>query len=368
MDGVGTKDHESVCRRSTASPWRSRIRLGIVATVILFVLATGWFVYQHLQAEMMVSDAPVVCREAVWDFGDLSQEKPEHLHHRFKLENLSEERVLIGKVEPDCGCVVADKPPREIAPASEVELVIDVNAAGPPGPFQKLVHVILATTPVSRVTLTIRGMILPSPALHTIPEKINFGTLNEDEIRTRSAKIARYDGSPIRFQRVKCTLAALRIKGVARGDEDSFIELTMALDSTALQTGYFRSSVIVVTEHPGYSEVEVPIVAKIAASQHGLVSSVFVDRLSREASQDKPLVMGDQAPPRVEKIDYEGEGPITVKLILAGERGSDNLKPIVRVSRRDEVTKHRICRGTLVVHLAGMKKMVRIPLTVYLSE
>lgn len=41
MDGVGTKDRESVCRKSNASPWRASVRLGIVATVILFALTTG---------------------------------------------------------------------------------------------------------------------------------------------------------------------------------------------------------------------------------------------------------------------------------------------------------------------------------------
>lgn len=310
-----------------------------------------------------------MCREAIWDFGELSQEKPEHLYHRFKLENLSGERVRIENVMPDCGCVVADKPPTEIGPNSTVELPVDVNAAGSPGLFQKVVHVILGTTPVSKLTLTIRGNILPSPALYLAPVKLDFGTLNEDETGTRSVKIARYDGSPMRFQRVESQSEALQVKGVACGDElDSFIELTMTLNGSALVTGDFRSSIVVVTEHPGYSEIEIPVLARIAPRSHGLVASVFVDRMSRGTFQDKPLAAGSGVPLNVEKIGYEGEGAISVKLIAAGDWSSGGMNPVVRVSRRDETTKLRLCRGFLVVRLVGTEKPVRIPLTVYLSE
>jgi len=54
----------------------------------------------------------------MWDFGSLRQEKPEHLAHSFKLENLSAETVSIKEVLPDCGCMVVDNPPSEIRPGS----------------------------------------------------------------------------------------------------------------------------------------------------------------------------------------------------------------------------------------------------------
>lgn len=219
------------------------------------------------------------------------------------------------------------------------------------------------------MTLTIQGTILPSPVLYLAPAKLEFGTLSKDETRTRSIKIARYDGSPVNFQRVRCQAQALQVKEVVSGDEaGSFIELTMALNSSGLKTGAFQSSIVVVTEHPGYSEIAVPVLAKITADTHGLVSSMFVDHLSSGAFQDKSLTDGSGPPPHVAKIDYEGEGVITVKLIAAGDRSTESMRPIVRVSRRDVAAEKRICRGTLVVQLAGTKKPVRIPLTVYLSE
>ncbi len=205
--------------------------------------------------------------------------------------------------------------------------------------------------------------------MYLVPTKLEFGTISEDETRTRSVKIARYDGSPVKFQRIKSQSQALQVKEVVCGDEkDSFIELKIALNGSASEAENGLSPVVVVTEHPVYSEIEVPVVVKIAASHHGLISSVFIDRLSRGTFQDKPLADGIGPPPNIEKISYEGEGPITVKLITCRDRSTGNVKPIVRVWCRDEPTELRICRGTLVVLLTGKGKPIRIPLTVYLSE
>jgi hypothetical protein len=369
MHRVGTKENESARLGRSALPWHILVRLGITAAVVLFVFTAGWFIYQHLRAEATDSDAPVVCREAIWDFGELSQEKPAYLHHRFKLENLTKEGVRIVKVVPDCGCIVPEKPPSEIGPGAMVELPLNVNAAGRPGPFQKLVHVVLGTTPVSKVTLTIRGKILPSPALYLAPVKLEYGTLSEDETKARSVKIARYDGSPVRFQQIKSQSKALQVKEVVSGDEeDSFIELTVSLNGSTLRAGDFRTSISVVTEHPGYSEIEIPVLAKITVGQHGLVSSVFIGGLSRSAFQDKSLADGSSHPPNIEKIDYLGEGPITVKFIAAVDPSTNSVRPVVRVSRRDEAATKRICRGSLLLWLVGRKNPVRIPLTAYLSE
>ncbi len=138
MDRVGTKDKELVNRSQSAPPWLATVQFGITAVVVLLVGTTGWFVFRHLRAEATDSEAPVACREAIWDFGELSQEKPEHLHHRFKLVNLTTEKIHIEKVMPDCGCVVADKPPNEIGPGATVELPVNVNVAGPPWTFSEV--------------------------------------------------------------------------------------------------------------------------------------------------------------------------------------------------------------------------------------
>jgi Protein of unknown function (DUF1573) len=362
-------DSSQTSPRLNLPRWLVSVRMGITIALLLIILTTGWFVFQHFQAREKGSDGPIVCREAIWEFGELAQEKPERLHHVYKLENRSGETIRIEKVAPDCGCVVADKPPREIGPASAAELAVDVNGTGVPGPFHKTVQVILGTTPVSKLTLTIRGTILPCPALCLAPLQCDFGTLDEEETRLRSVRVARYDGSAVRFQQARSESEALQVKEVVSGNRaDSFVELKLAIDASLLKAGNFRSSVVVITEKPEYREVTIPVLAKIDARPNGLVTSMFIDRLARGTFQEQPLVSGTGPHPRVEKVDYEGDGPITATWIGSENQNSSGGKPVVRISWPEGTVKQGICGGSLVVRLAGAKKPVRIPLTVLLSE
>ena len=265
-------------------------RARVFAVALFGAMLASWFVFAA-RDEAITSDLPIVCRDAIWDVGSLSQEKPVRLVHSFKLENLSGASVGIVKIVPDCGCVVAENKLSELSPSASTELTLSVNPAGqPPGPFRKVAHVVLDTTPPSKLTLVIRGIIAPSPAFYLVPTKVDFGILTQKETRSRSVKIVRYDGTPVRFLRAFPLSKALQVKAATSGgDADSFMELTLSLDNSGLKAGDFKSSVLVVTEHAGYSDVTIPVVAIIAEQPHGLVASIFLDRLLKGVPQERDL-------------------------------------------------------------------------------
>jgi Protein of unknown function (DUF1573) len=373
MNPVEAREGWSEPRSSVGRSWRGGLGIGIVIAVVSLAVVAGWFVYHHLQdrpqAKSDDAGGPVRCREPVWDFGTIDQAKPQHLNHTFKVENVSGETVRVEKVMTDCGCVVADNHPNEIPPRTVAQFTVSVHAAGNPGPFEKQVHVILATSPASRLTLGIRGHIAPSSAFYLVPEKVDFGTLGEGETGTRTVKIARYDGTCMAFLKATPKSAALSVKEVVRGEPgEFFIELTLSLDGSALELGNFAASVVVTTDRAEFREIEVPVVARRVGQMYGLVGSVFVDRLSKGAFQDKPLVAGGGPPPRVEAVRYEGDGPIAAELLAAKDGGIGRTEPAVRVSRKDEPTDLKVCRGKLVVTLAGRSDPVQVPLSVYLSD
>ncbi len=113
-------DSSQTSPRPNLPRWLVSVRMGSAVAVLLLVLTTGWFVFQHFQARAKVADGPIVCREAIWEFGELGQEKPEHLHHVFKLENrelvvtLGGEDVVVGAgpsdqyLDPDGPCIYVD--------------------------------------------------------------------------------------------------------------------------------------------------------------------------------------------------------------------------------------------------------------------
>lgn len=141
------------------SPWTVILRIGAAAIV---VLAAGWFAYYYY----MVSDAPVVCRQSTWNFGQAYQGKSAHLRHRFRLQNLSKETVPILKVGSDCHCLKVYKPAAAIGPGSTIELRVGVDVDdSPAAPFKRAAFVVLGTKPDSTtVRLTVRGTILPRRA------------------------------------------------------------------------------------------------------------------------------------------------------------------------------------------------------------
>lgn len=366
--------------RTTGSSPSTCLRVGFIAALVCLA---GWFAYRSLDSEGTATQSssaeakaasgqilPIVCPEAIWDFGTVDQDKTPEVTHSFRLKNASHQTVGVEKIDASCGCILSDAQPTAIEPGSTANLSVKVQTVRPPGPFQHFVTVRLATLPASKLTLTIRGTIAASPAFRLVPVTLDFGTLGEMETKTRTVRLDRYDGTPAEFLQATPTSEALRVERAQRGDDlDSFVELTVSLDSSLLNAGDFRSSVAVLTGHPVHPDVTIPVKAKISGLQHGLIKSLFVHRLRKGESQDKPLADAGGPAAAVEAVRYEGDGPIFVELLAAEDSGAGRPVATVRVSRNDEPTESRVVvRGHLVVKLIGQEKAVRIPLGVYLSK
>jgi hypothetical protein len=208
---------------------------------------------------------PIVCRAATWDFGTVDQTKTREVAHTFRLENTSDQTVQIEKIEPTCGCIVSEDYPKELAPGSTADVAVRVNIVGQPGGFRKFVNVRLLGEPPTGFRLTIVGQVMVSPAFHLVPTVLDFGTLEESEVKTRTVKIARYDGSPVRFVETESESDALsQVQAVSGDKRDSLVELTLSLDSSRLNPGDFQSRVVGQTLHTDYREVTIPVRAKIA--------------------------------------------------------------------------------------------------------
>ncbi len=273
------------------SPPELRRRIGIAAVALLLlsalVLAFGGLV-APARLGKSEADTPLLCREPVWDVGTVSQVKPQHLSHAYRLENRTDSPVRILDVKSSCGCVVADNYPREIGPRGAAELPVKAEVAGIPGPFHKHVVVIVATSPPTKLTLDVRATIASSPALWFLPLAADFGTVRPGEVRTRTLRIERYDGSPVKLVRAVPQTDCIKVQAVTQGDAaGSIVDLKLALDGSSLKEGNLDSWVVVETEHKGYPAVNIPVLARLGADPPGLVGSVFVDRLPPGGYRDE---------------------------------------------------------------------------------
>lgn len=330
--------------------------------------------YATSQPSKVVTEAaealPVVCREAIWDFGTVDNTKTRERSHRFAVENVSDASVQVEKVESECGCVVASDHPREIPSQAAADFPIVVNLAGPPRPLRKRVTIHLATSPPSQLALTVRGTIDASPTFYSVPGTVDFGTLGTSEKRSRVVKIVRYDTSAVRFVRGVTPSDAVSLDGSASADDrDSVVELTLSLDASRLRSGGFASFFLVQTDHPTYPEFEVPLKATIAGESSGLVRSIFARKLRPGTSQDLPLT--SEAPSAdVEAVSYEGPAPVAVELVQ-DEGDQEGAQPTVRIARNTELSQgaaSKVVSGHLLVTLSGRDSPVRIPMFVQLTD
>lgn len=375
MDEIGAR----VIKYSDRCPGRftmvNRLCIGMVAVIVLSLAAALAVRVYKLSSRasggrLAVSVAermPVVCRKAVWDCGTVSQNSPMRLDHIFTLENLSNKIVKVDRVSADCGCIVADKYPKEIGPGSLANYEVGINLPPDPGTFHKYVSVVFDTSPTSKLGLSIRGTIAPSSAFYSAPKALDFGIIDEDESATRKLKIARYNNSPVKFIKATTGSEAIRVEEISQaGDEGLMLELTLTLDGSRVRGQEdIRSRVVVTTDHEGFRVLEIPFVARVKAKPHGLVSSLFIDRLPKGASCEKSIVEATEGGTQVEELRYEGDSPLTVELVQAGD---ENKSVSVRISREDGEGKPMVCQGVLIAKVTGRKTPVLIPFGAYLPD
>lgn len=189
-----------------------------------------------LSENLSATDAgPIVCHEPVWNFGTIDPRETPRLTHTFRLQNVSEKPVDIAEVKPTCGCIVPEPSHSIIEPGCTVDFSVTFNTAGRPGRFGKSVTVRFRSAEQAFITLHIEGEITVTPDVYAVPTVVDFGILGEQETKRRTVTLARFDGSPIQFQRVECESEAIQLLLAEPGDvNDSFAVLTITLDSSLL--------------------------------------------------------------------------------------------------------------------------------------
>ena len=109
----------------------------------------------------------------VFDFG-MIKDYDGDVSHRFTLQNISKEPLVILGAVGKCGCTTATYPKGEIAPGDTASVVVKFNPTGRSGTFKQRVTVLLSS-PSRHNTLFIKGEIEPRILNDSI---ININNLN----------------------------------------------------------------------------------------------------------------------------------------------------------------------------------------------
>ena len=118
---------------------------------LLLCLATTLCVVRAQQTEKMIDSL-----SAIHNFGTIAEERGT-VSHSFTLRNVSDQPMVILRVNTDCGCTTPTYDRTAVAPGDSIPIQITYNPLNRPGSFVKYTRVYTSVDPNKPVKLTIKG-------------------------------------------------------------------------------------------------------------------------------------------------------------------------------------------------------------------
>lgn len=208
--------------------------------------------------------APViVCPELTYDFGE--RNNTEFVEHDYPIRNEGTLSLEILNVRASCGCTAVKPSQDVIPPGGEATIRARLDLRGRHGFQRKSITVKSNDPKTPSLVMTLTGTAIQP--LRAQPSSLFFGRVGTDAARVRTFDIIS-GRDAIQIQSVRSDndgirVAALPDQSSADGKTHRF-ELT--LDSS-LPVGNINGSVFVQTDMEGQAELQIPVVAYIAAAE-----------------------------------------------------------------------------------------------------
>ncbi len=121
-----------------------------VLALLLCLTATLGVARAQQPAEMIDS------LSAIHNFGTIAEERGT-VSHSFTLHNVSDQQMVILRVNTDCGCTTPSYDRTAVAPGDSIPILITYNPLNRPGSFVKYTRVYTSVNPSKPIKLTIKG-------------------------------------------------------------------------------------------------------------------------------------------------------------------------------------------------------------------
>lgn len=323
----------------------------------------------------------LVCIKPTFDLGEvLVKGRAVDFDHSFRVKNRSDKQVRIREVRPDCACVLAKDYSQTLEPGGETEIKVTVSVFGAPGKFRKTIVVKDESNGV--LPLSIVGSRAISDLLYSSPEKVLFGTMTPGGSKSVQLVLSRYDGSPVNFRAVVAQNSRVRLNGepkiVLRNDEIlhkncECVELPIRLDLESQPVGLFKSSFTIQTDSndKNTAELKIDLEAMIVETETTWLPSIFVNRLERGESVERPLTRdGEVVDCSDIRCAYEGDESIQIDLVRSPVNGKPVFPLKIKIRRSPESAGGVLARGTLILRKAGStgELVTRTKVAVFLAK
>jgi hypothetical protein len=234
---------------------------------ILFLL-----LYLHLAAAHAASQAfpDIVCDEPEFFFGAATN--TQDIIHEFILSNEGSSPLYIRSVRTDCGCVASKLANDTLAPGENTALKIRLDLAKRSGPQFRRIIVESNDPDKPRMILAMAGEAIAP--LEIIPDQIFFGNIHVSAAAQQTCEIKFSEGDQSYIHSASALspffvteLISLR----PRRDYKINIRTVPPLPKGSLQT-----SLKVVTDHPRFKTLEIPVQCRVVGDIYSIPEEITV--------------------------------------------------------------------------------------------
>lgn len=262
----------------------------LTAALLLGLVCTAPALAQHpatTNVPRIASDNPV------YDFGTVDQ--TESVEHTYVLKNTGTVTLEISRIQPSCGCTVAEISEKNVPPGGESHITTRFSPAGRNGPQHKAIVVYSNDPEQPQYTLTLQGNV--GSAVFVQPSQITMPRLEPGSQPTADVFVSSGDGTAFQVTAVESTSSDL-VAEVQQMEEGKNYRVHLALKQPL--EGNFSATVLVRTDHPRRPEIQIPV--RFMATREVIVAP-------REITFDKP---GDDAVSRFVLVRNSDGTPVQI--------------------------------------------------------
>lgn len=259
--------------------------------------------------------------DPVYDFGTVDQ--ADSVEHTYVVKNTGTVTLEISRVQPSCGCTVAEISNKNVSPGDESRITTRFSPAGRSGPQHKAITIYSNDPDHPQYTLTLQGVV--GSAVSVQPSQITMPRLEPGSLPTADLFVSSGDGTAFQVTAVESTSDDLAAH-VEQVEEGKNYRVHLALKKPL--EGMFTATVLVRTDHPRRPEIQIPV--RLMATRDVIVAprEIMFDKPGSEAvsrfvlvrnSDGSPVQIDAIEPPTPDiKVDTQPFGSNGVRIQMSG--------------------------------------------------
>jgi hypothetical protein len=246
-------------------------------------------------------------KETSHNFGEVVKgELPEH---RFEIENIYQEDVVIDRVTTSCPCIIASLADNKnvLKTWDKGAVVGKFNSPAFDGNRQATITVRFSRPFVAEVQLNLSGNIIRG--VNFTPSSIEFGQVSESNLPTKLVKIASSSSGNFRVLDVKSTFphVAVQLKETARSAQ--FVNYDMSVRLKPSVPGGFTQGELYVIVQEGSATRQIPIKFSLkVVNALQLPESITLGPVSAGAETSRKVILKSDQEFRVTDVTCQNPG------------------------------------------------------------